>query len=70
MVSRARMTLPGLPTGANLVKGSDAYFDNVATAATHSNKVVHGDLTQIIQMASTQHAKVEKLLGKLNAAIP
>ena len=66
----ARRTLPGRPTVANLADDFDAYFDNLATAATHGNKVVQGALTQTTQTASSQHAEVENLLGELKAALP
>ena len=44
-----------LPQSANLSVDFDANFDNLATAATHSNKIVQGTFNHLSRSATSQH---------------
>ena len=59
-----------LPQGANLSDNFDAHFDNLATAATHSNKIVQGMLDHLAHSANNQHSEVKKLLADIKCTLP
>ena len=59
-----------LPQGETLSDDFDAHFDNLATAATHGNKIVQGTLDHLARFANSQHIKFKKLLGGIKSALP
>ena len=52
-----RIDAPGLPNGANLAADYDAHFNNLATAATHGNKIVTATLTANASKANDHHTE-------------
>ena len=59
-----------LPQGTNVYDDFDAHFDNLATAATHGNKIVQGTLDHLAWSATSQNSEVKKLLAKIKSALP
>ena len=65
-----RRSIPGLPNDTSLAKDFGTYLDNLASAATHGNKIFQGALSNITTTATTQHAEIKKLLSELKATMP
>ena len=59
-----------LPEGANIAKDLDVHFDHLATAATHSNEIVQGNLIQLTKSVTNQNNDIKKLLSELKSALP
>ena len=59
-----------LPQGANLADDYNAHYDNLATAATHGEKIVQGRLNHLARSSTSQHSKVKKLLAEIKSALP
>ena len=51
-----------LPGGANLTEDFDSNFENLATAATHSNNIVQGNLSHLTKSSTNQHNEMKNSL--------
>ena len=59
-----------LPQGVNLANNFDAHFHNLATAATHGNKIFQGTLDHLTRSVTSQHIEAKKLLAEIKSALP